>query len=471
MKIFIYAFANTALFFNEVFRMSINRGDNIEWGVIYPSHNHKLRSSDILKKENIFYLYEDFNTYYSEENLKYSLSDSSANIHKMIAVSKNGYKKYDATKQEKNANTIYKLYRDFLVKNKPDCVIFPDLEVVDGAILLNLCKEMRIEVMYSVHTRLLGETIFCQDNYETLPKYYGKFNEKNLKKSRIFLDKFQDNYIKAYNSSSCNGERIKVEIPGRWLRLAKDLYYKFKHEKKGINEATYFVKLLIIFPKIHNFYRRIKFIFFQKKYFSVFNDVNKTPDNFIYFPLQMTPESSINGLEPYFVEQERLIDLIRLNMSHNFSLLVKEHPVMVGARETSFYKKNYNKTGVIFIDSRVSSFELIDKARLTVTITGTVGLEAYLSNKKIMLFGPTFFAHLCNKFDSYLKLREILQDITVNKVNRSDKEKVVQMAKIYNVSYGFELNDPMSHPNVMEIRNIVIFINSVKDHIKRLAND
>ena len=74
MKIFIYAFANTALFFNEVFRMSINRGDNIEWGVIYPSHNHKLRSSDILKKENIFYLYEDFNTYYSEENLKYSLS-------------------------------------------------------------------------------------------------------------------------------------------------------------------------------------------------------------------------------------------------------------------------------------------------------------------------------------------------------------------------------------------------------------
>lgn len=84
----------------------------------------------------------------------------------------------------------------------------------------------------------------------------------------------------------------------------------------------------------------------------------------------MTPESSINTLEQYFIDQEKLID-----MPNNFYLLVKEHPVMIGFRDTQFYK-----SGVMLVDPQISTIKLIE---LVITITGTVGLESYLNSKRV----------------------------------------------------------------------------------------
>lgn len=132
MKIFVYAFA---LFFNEVFIESQKNQDDIEWGIIYPGYSYKDSSKNIIKEKNIFYLYQEFNNYFynkNRKNIEYSYPYDSDNIHRMIDGSKHGYNRY---KQEKNANIIYELFV------MPDYIIFPDLEVVDGLILLNICKE------------------------------------------------------------------------------------------------------------------------------------------------------------------------------------------------------------------------------------------------------------------------------------------------------------------------------------------
>jgi len=48
---------------------------------------------------------------------------------------------------------------------------------------------------------------------------------------------------------------------------------------------------------------------------------------------------------------------------------------------------------------------------------------------------------------------------------------LIEIAKIYNVSYKFILNDPIFHKEVMSESNIINFVDALKEHIKRLSND
>ncbi len=475
MKIFVYAFANTPLFFNEVIKHSQQEKDSIEWGVIFPTANYKEASTHLVKKENIFYLYENFNLHYNNPAYtceKYGFNSSSDNIHRMIEGSKHGYKKHTREVQEKNANIIYKLYKEYLQKARPDYIIFPDLEVVDGLILLNLCKELNIEILYNVHTRQFGESFFAQDYYDTFPKYYGNYEEIDIEKSNEFLEKLRKNQTKAFEIRNYGDDYHKIVLPHIIYRFFKGLYNKYKYEKNAIIEVTFITKLLILFPKVHQLYLDMKYTFFQKKYFYINQNTKSTiPENFILFPLQMTPESSINTLEQYFIDQEKLIDMVRLNMPHNFFLLVKEHPKMIGFRETSFYKRIANKTGVILVDYQMSTPELLTRSKLIVTVTGTIGLESYLTNKKALMFGPTFFSHLCTRFDSYLNFRQILSNLIFNDIQKSENDIKVDIAKIYNISHDFVLNDPLFHPKIMHVNNIINFLDAVKNHIQRINND
>src|SRR5690606_15063995 len=50
------------------------------------------------------------------------------------------------------------------------------------------------------------------------------------------------------------------------------------------------------------------------------------PPRFAFYPLQYSPESSINTPAPYFVDQMRVIDAIRFSLPSDTILVVKEHP-------------------------------------------------------------------------------------------------------------------------------------------------
>lgn len=471
MKIFVYGFANTALFFNEVFKTSKDRNEDIEWGIIYSYAPHKNTSNKILKKENIFYLYEDFNRLFNDYNRKikdYKFPDTRDNIHRAISASKHGYLRHNSAVQEKNANIIYEVYKEYLLKNTPEYMVFPDVETADGIILLNLCKELNIEVLYYVDTRYLGESFFAQDAYETLPKYFGTYNSEDIKKAKDTIYLYLNKKRKAFEVKKFGDEGVSIKIPSIYHRFVNGLYNKYRYEKNAIIEGKFTVKILKLIPKIYKTYLNIKFKLFQKKYFRIKNDNDQLPKEFILFPLQMTPESSINTLEQYFINQERMIELLRLNMPHNFYLLVKEHPVMVGLRKTSFYYDLYRRSGVILVNHDVNTKELMQKSKLIVTVTGTVGLEAYLEDKKSLMFGPTFFSHLCSRFDSYLNIKNTISEAIYNTTKNENKTE--ELAKIHNISYDFVLNDPLFFKNVLKKDNINNFIDAVKNHIERINN-
>ena len=217
-------------------------------------------------------------------------------------------------------------------------------------------------------------------------------------------------------------------------------------------------------------YRQYKFHAFHKKFFDIKKeeDLKNLPQNFILFALQVTPETSINSLEPYFIDQVRAIDLIRLNMPNGFYLVVKEHPSMKGLRKTSFYKELRKKAGIILVSPDVDTKALIEKAKLIATITGTIGFEAWMMDKPALLFGPSFFSHLVYRYDSYRNFKQALEKMIFEHQPMSKSQKIVELAKIYNISFPTVVHDPLMCEKVMEVGNIKNFVKGLLEHINRL---
>lgn len=128
---------------------------------------------------------------------------------------------------------------------------------------------------------------------------------------------------------------------------------------------------------------------------------------YIYFPLHYEPERTSNpdgGL--YYNSYDALVALRRL-VPVEIPIYVKEHSTQFidaahghRGRSPYFYKAVKTMPNVRMVPIEQSSFELIEHAALTVSITGTACLEAACRGRKAVIFGHTWFSG-CPNVHSY----------------------------------------------------------------------
>jgi hypothetical protein len=106
----------------------------------------------------------------------------------------------------------------------------------------------------------------------------------------------------------------------------------------------------------------------------------------IYIPLQMIPEATVD----YWCDDLAAVDydsyLISLvqHLSADFTLLIKEHPNVLGYRNAKLYRLLQNNTAVVFAPTSVNSNELIEAADAILVWTGSVGFEAAIRGKPVL---------------------------------------------------------------------------------------
>lgn len=106
----------------------------------------------------------------------------------------------------------------------------------------------------------------------------------------------------------------------------------------------------------------------------------------IYVPLQMFPEATID----YWCEDLKAIDyhvyLLRLleHLGHHFTLLVKEHPNVLGYRNPRLYKQLMELPSVVLAPTTANSHDLIEAANAVLVWTGSVGFEAAIRGKPVL---------------------------------------------------------------------------------------
>jgi hypothetical protein len=240
-------------------------------------------------------------------------------------------------------------------------------------------------------------------------------------------------------------ERLHVSEETPWMRIARNV--------RGPLQA----------------FRRRRFAATSAAYFDLKISADSWLDRYILYALQYTPESSINGLEPYYVDQLRVIDALLRSLPPGHRLVVKEHPAMVGVRPRAFYRDLRRRPGLTLAHPAADTRLLIDRASVVTTVTGTIGLECYLLGKPCMMFGRTFFSHLCHAAPPLRDLRAALERIVRDHLPATEAEKEVEIARLLNVGADFLISDPWYNPTVISSENVSAARAYLWRHLERLG--
>lgn len=278
----------------------------------------------------------------------------------------------------------------FLENDRPDFIIFFAIGTLGHMILYHVAKKMGIRV-FAIDSARLGNYMTLTEDFNTflgLGECYKKLKSgqkisSHLGEARKFIQDFvaTRSLPLSYLASAFNHQKVT-------LRKRFKTYYQIWHDH-------------VMYPRGHKYATPASlWRFFESKlterirkfrgYTDLYGTV-KTEENFAFFPLHFEPETSLLNIAPFFTDQINVVSIIARSLPLNFKLYVKEHPAMVNKRTRAYYKKLLAIPNVVLVDPKIKSFDLIEKTKLVVTITGTTGWESVLLGKPVITFGNIFY--------------------------------------------------------------------------------
>ncbi len=123
--------------------------------------------------------------------------------------------------------------------------------------------------------------------------------------------------------------------------------------------------------------------------------------NYAFFPLHPEPEVTLGVYSKAYLNQIETTRLFSHNLPVGMKLVVKEHPWAIGKRPLSYYRKLLEIPNVMLAHPTMRSRELISNARLVTIIAGSIGLEALILKKPVVVLGRTPYNFLPNSMIRY----------------------------------------------------------------------
>ena len=106
---------------------------------------------------------------------------------------------------------------------------------------------------------------------------------------------------------------------------------------------------------------------------------------FLFYPLSVEPEFSVQGKCKEFNDQRAIIRQMALCLPAGYELVFKEHSLL-GRRDLSFYRELLKFPNIRMVHPAIRGVELIKKARAVATMAGSASLEASLLGKPVVEF-------------------------------------------------------------------------------------
>jgi nucleotide sugar dehydrogenase len=135
----------------------------------------------------------------------------------------------------------------------------------------------------------------------------------------------------------------------------------------------------------------------SKHYDSITGDINFNSD-YVFFTLHYQPERTTCPEGGVFVDQYIAVNLLSNCIPDDWKLYVKEHPHQTSqkyngelGRKKYMYDDLNELDSVTLVDTDVESFDLIDNAQATATITGTSGWESINRGVPAIVFGSGWY--------------------------------------------------------------------------------
>lgn len=223
-----------------------------------------------------------------------------------------------------------------------------------------------------------------------------KYTEMIINKSQPST--YAHNYLREFRNNPEPVEYIKNNQKGykRGLSLLETISKVNSLLLLGIREKIY-AKLNKKDEKIKllsKIYYYPKAYFYRKKNQSKYRQYNRNELKnmlYIYISLHKQPELTSNVQSRYWYDQLNTIKILSYSLPFGYNLLVKEHKVNYCMRDSYWYRVISSLPNVILIDAFDCQYKYIQNANIIVTDNGTVGWEALLLSKKLILLNESFY--------------------------------------------------------------------------------
>jgi len=165
--------------------------------------------------------------------------------------------------------------------------------------------------------------------------------------------------------------------------------------------------------------------------FRCYRTVGSNP--YCLYALHTQPESSIDVAGSFFSNQIALITFISRSLPVSHELYVKVHPTDVDGKSFGFYNRISKIPGVRLINYNINSRQLLQKASIIFTLTGTIGYEAGLLGKSVVTFAKNFYNDLPTVIycDAPPKLPQIVNDILTQSSTVNLRERIIDFLVDY----------------------------------------
>lgn len=188
---------------------------------------------------------------------------------------------------------------------------------------------------------------------------------------------------------------------------------------------------------------------------------------YAFFGLHMQPESSIDVFAHFFANQLRVIELMSRSLPPTHGLLVKLHKSDVPNYSSSWLDNIQRLPGVQLVSPYADTFELIRRADLVFSIQGTIGLEAALLGKPLILFGdsPTKVFPTASTIGKTVDLPKLVRDKLVEP--SPDRARIVDAyARYLAPYYPASMNDWGVAATDAEIDDYVKLLALLRDYVQ-----
>lgn len=343
----------------------------------------------------------------------------------------------------KGAQLSFKSILELIDDFKPDIIIgFICITAIEYQ-AFHIAKTNRIKYLNLRPSRIGNRFFAVSDIFdppqEIVHDFSIDYNDFDLDQSKEILNSLKNNF--SYEGVIAVKEKNRLKE-----------YFKFS----GINSR--FMDQRNFTNKLFKYFRSI---FFKKHFFTIYkwqisrkinsyksyqyfkrNKIINMPNSYVLFPLHKEPEVQLLLHGANYQNQFKFIKKISNNLPDNVKLVVKEHPMAIGYRPLSYYKKISNIKNVILVGPLENLSSILKNAQFLITIAGTSAFEAMIQKIPVIHFGDLPFelvgSNMINKLNNFGDLRSKYFDLLKSyNYNEEELVKYIGICLKHSISLDF----------------------------------
>jgi len=281
----------------------------------------------------------------------------------------------------------------------PDFLFIRTIDFLEVILLHAMSKSIGVRNLMLGSSKLASTRALISSNYDQIDDFL-EDSQKETGDTKKEFTEFQQEQKQLSSSFLTSFDEFQKKRPkvGLWKRPLRTFRIITNIDKKNYKEFYQHytsIKLKFTLSKIFAiaFTRKL----YRKKFLdknAIHEIINEKP--FVYFPLHVEPEMNMLLSAPFYTNQIEIITNIAKSLPVNYTLLVKEHPIMKFRRwrKVTYYQKIMSLPNVKLVHPDVKSEEILKNCSLVLTISGSSALQAAFYEIPSIVFSDTVYSKL-----------------------------------------------------------------------------